>query len=364
MTITNLTVRRIRDRCFFDETIDAALAMAVFKRVGPVDDKHDLNLENAVAKLEKLARARGGLLISDIALILHIPSKEFFRLLAAEGYIYKRSARGQWLATQEHRRTGLFVGSTQVTPLGLIHFAVRLETGSLIPRRIFGQWTPLVVEPVVFERNDRVYANTRDVAASYGREHRHVVRALERAIKRRPELIRDGDVVEILYRDSGGRPAVSYDLSHTSIAMFGDVMIGRAGRRADFCTDSYLAAFRNKEQELRTEAARTAADMKNASAALAAFLDATLPPLLPRTTAGALRAAMDVDDPNTMKGLMLVVAQEATASLAKVNQLYGQINELHDRINTDSYMINHLSERITVLCRGGAKLLHFPEKDA
>jgi hypothetical protein len=59
MTITSLTVRRIRDRCFFDETIDAPLAMTVLKRVGPVDDLHDLNLENAVAKLEKLARARG-----------------------------------------------------------------------------------------------------------------------------------------------------------------------------------------------------------------------------------------------------------------------------------------------------------------
>ena len=46
-----------------------------------------------------------------------------------------------------------------------------------------------VVEPRVFERNGLAYANTRDLAAFAGRDHRVAVRSLERALKRQPRYV-------------------------------------------------------------------------------------------------------------------------------------------------------------------------------
>jgi hypothetical protein len=59
-----------------------------------------------------------------------------------------------------------------------------------------------VVEPRVFERNGLAYANTRDLAAFAGRDHRVAVRSLERALKRQPHLLGKWVFEALLYDEA------------------------------------------------------------------------------------------------------------------------------------------------------------------
>jgi hypothetical protein len=59
-----------------------------------------------------------------------------------------------------------------------------------------------VVELRVFERNGLAYANTRDLAAFAGRDHRVAVRSLERALKRQPHLLGKWVFEALLYDEA------------------------------------------------------------------------------------------------------------------------------------------------------------------
>jgi hypothetical protein len=108
------------------------------------------------------------------------------------------------------------------------------------------------VEPHVFERNGRVYANTRDLASFFGRDHRKIVRSIKQAIGEDPTTLEleidEADAVEVVYCDSRGRPALSYDLSFGAFLVFMYLVVGHSE------LTPYDHAFIDKENAIEANA--------------------------------------------------------------------------------------------------------------
>ena len=157
------------------------------------------------------------------------------------------------------------------------------------------------VEPVVFERNGRVYANTRDLAAYYGRDHKRMVQKVELAIKRSPEEVGNGDVVEVFYRDDRRRPAMSYDLSRNFFQKFGCYVAYASLAKAH----RYHIAYYNKEKEVRVATSalpRTVEEMEQ-----------------------ALRKGIDLDDSKMLRAMALIYLNKVL-ELKKCNDALTQDN--------------------------------------
>jgi hypothetical protein len=119
----------------------------------------------------------------------------------------------------------------------------------------FKRWGAYIpaVEPRVFERDGAAYANTRDLAAHYRRDHGKLAQSIKQAIETDREIlefeISEDDVIEVAYRDSSGQMAVSYDLSYAGYICF-SLMMG-AWRRSGFHNIApYDHAFIDKENEI------------------------------------------------------------------------------------------------------------------
>jgi phage regulator Rha-like protein len=108
------------------------------------------------------------------------------------------------------------------------------------------------IEPHVFERNGRVYANTRDLASFFGRNHRKIVRSIKQSIEEDPTTLEteidEADAVEVVYCDSRGRPALSYNLSFGGFLFFMYVVVGHSG------LTPYDRAFIDKEKAIEANA--------------------------------------------------------------------------------------------------------------
>jgi hypothetical protein len=119
----------------------------------------------------------------------------------------------------------------------------------------FKRWGAYIpaVEPRVFERDGVAYANTRDLAAHFGQDHRKIVQSIKQAIETDRELFEfemyEDEVIEVAYRDSSGQMAVSYDLTFGGYICFSLMMRGRR-RSSAHILDTYDHTFIDKEKEI------------------------------------------------------------------------------------------------------------------
>ncbi len=114
------------------------------------------------------------------------------------------------------------------------------------------------ISPNVFARNGAVFANSRDVAAYFGKEHRHVLRDIDQLIEKQqsPKLdvgvtIPDGWFVEYVEprpENNPGRPFRHFDMTRDGFTL---LAMGFTGDRALRFKLAYIDAFNRMEAELR-----------------------------------------------------------------------------------------------------------------
>ncbi|PWJ88404.1 Rha family phage regulatory protein [Mesorhizobium loti] len=105
--------------------------------------------------------------------------------------------------------------------------------------------------PVVFERNGEVYANSRDVAAYFEKEHRHVLDAIDNLIKAEPNLgllkFRQTPYVEA----QNGQTYRSYEIHRDGFTL---LAMGFTGPKALRFKIRYIDRFNEMEASLRKSA--------------------------------------------------------------------------------------------------------------
>lgn len=104
-------------------------------------------------------------------------------------------------------------------------------------------------DPVVFERHGKVFANSRDVAAFFGKNHQHVMRDIRRLIALRPELNRSNfGLVEL--PDSKGELRPTYDMDRDGFTL---LAMGFTGEAALEFKIRYIGAYNVMEAVLRDQ---------------------------------------------------------------------------------------------------------------
>lgn len=107
--------------------------------------------------------------------------------------------------------------------------------------------TTMVGEPVVFEREGKVFANSRDVATFFDKNHQHVMRDIRKLISLRPELNRSNfGLVEL--PDGKGELRPAYDMDRDGFTL---LAMGFTGEKALDFKLRYIAAFNAMEEALR-----------------------------------------------------------------------------------------------------------------
>jgi Rha family phage regulatory protein len=102
--------------------------------------------------------------------------------------------------------------------------------------------------PVVFAREGEVFANSRDVAAFFGKHHRHVLDAVDNLISQEPDLglrnFRQTPYIE----PQNGQTYRSFDMDREGFEL---LAMGFTGTKALKWKRSYIRAFKTMEDELR-----------------------------------------------------------------------------------------------------------------
>lgn len=112
------------------------------------------------------------------------------------------------------------------------------------------QMTPIDAErnPIVFTKDGEVFANSRDVAAFFGKRHHHVLDAISNLIKQEPNLgltsFRETPYVD----PQNGQSYKSFDMDRDGFTL---LAMGFTGSRALKWKLRYIEAFNAMEAELR-----------------------------------------------------------------------------------------------------------------
>ncbi|HEV7264494.1 MAG TPA: Rha family transcriptional regulator [Falsiroseomonas sp.] len=109
------------------------------------------------------------------------------------------------------------------------------------------QNTPSPAEPIVFAADGKALANSRDVAAYFGKPHRSVLRAIRDLLRAEPKPDRHS-FVQIDGVDRRGRRQPSYDMNRDGFVL---LAMGFTGTRARSFKLSYIEAFNRMEAALR-----------------------------------------------------------------------------------------------------------------
>ena len=110
---------------------------------------------------------------------------------------------------------------------------------------------------VVFERDGEVFANSRDVAASFGKNHRDVIRAIDNIAEQKPELcLRNFALtsIEVPMPNGGTREDRCYDMDRDGFSL---LVMGFTGKKALEWKLRYIEAFNSMERELRSRSHST-----------------------------------------------------------------------------------------------------------
>lgn len=154
------------------------------------------------------------------------------------------------------------------------------------------QMTPMNAErnPVVFTKNGEVFANSRDVAEFFGKEHRDVLRAIDNLLQQAPEMrVRNfAQTVSERPNPSGGASiqSRSFNMDRDGFTL---LAMGFTGGKALKWKLRYIEAFNAMEAELRRIA-----------------------------NSGP---TIDLNDPGALRGLLLTYSEKAL-------QLEKQVQEL------------------------------------
>jgi Rha family phage regulatory protein len=101
--------------------------------------------------------------------------------------------------------------------------------------------------PVVFEDHGKVFANSRDVATYFKKDHKHVLRDIRKLISRRPDLNRSKfGLVE--HPDEKGEMRPTYDMDRDGFTL---LAMGFTGDEALEFKLRYIEAFNQMEVALK-----------------------------------------------------------------------------------------------------------------
>lgn len=109
---------------------------------------------------------------------------------------------------------------------------------------------------VVFERGGEVFANSRDVAASFGKQHRNVLQAIDNLLRQHDNLrLRNFQQSQITVATptGGAREHRTFDMNRDGFTL---LVMGFTGKRALDWKLRYIDAFNAMEAELRNRAPR------------------------------------------------------------------------------------------------------------
>ncbi len=141
--------------------------------------------------------------------------------------------------------------------------------------------------PVVFERGGEVFANSRDVAAFFGKRHDNVLRDIDGLIAHASNL-RDRQFTAVLtdHPTIAGRKDRSFDMDRDGFTL---LAMGFTGAKALKWKLRYIEAFNALEAEVRRIAESG--------------------------------PAIDLNDPGALRGLLLTYSEKAIALQSKVDEL-------------------------------------------
>lgn len=148
--------------------------------------------------------------------------------------------------------------------------------------------TPINAErnPIVFTKDGEVFANSRDVAAFFGKDHNHVLRDIDNLISAEPELGRSKFGQTPYIHPQNGQTYRSYDMDRDGFTL---LAMGFTGGKALKWKLRYIEAFNAMEAELRRIA-----------------------------NSGP---TIDLNDPGALRGLLLTYSEKAVELERQVKEL-------------------------------------------
>ncbi len=149
---------------------------------------------------------------------------------------------------------------------------------------------PPAHQPIVFERDSRVFANSRDVAMFFEKNHRDVTRAIENLIAQKPELGVRNFAQTPYVEEQNGQTYKTYDMDRKGFVL---LTIGFTGQKALDFKIAYIDQFDAMESALKNRAVGFA---------------------IPQTLSEALRLAADQAD--TIERQKTQIAQQASTVVA------------------------------------------------
>ncbi|MGP9790705.1 phage antirepressor KilAC domain-containing protein [Roseinatronobacter sp. NSM] len=103
-------------------------------------------------------------------------------------------------------------------------------------------------QPVVFAREGEVFANSRDVAAFFGKEHRSVLNSIDNLIQQEPDLGLHNFMQTPYVEPSNGQTYRSFDMDRDGFTL---LAMGFTGTKALKWKLSYISAFNTLEAEVK-----------------------------------------------------------------------------------------------------------------
>lgn len=159
-------------------------------------------------------------------------------------------------------------------------------------------------QPVVFARDGEVFANSRDVAAFFGKNHRDVVRAIDTLIEQEPDLGMRNFAQTPYVEPQNGQTYRCYDMDRDGFTL---LAMGFTGTKALKWKLRYIEAFNALEAECRRIASSG--------------------------------PAIDLNDPAQLRGLLLNYSEKAEQLERRVQELLPS-QEALDRISNADGSLN------------------------
>jgi Rha family phage regulatory protein len=122
--------------------------------------------------------------------------------------------------------------------------------------------------PIVFAKDGEVFANSREIAAYFEKQHAHVLRDIDNLIKSEPKLGLSTFGETPFLEPSTGQTYRSFDMDETGFTLLG---MGFTGQKALRWKLKYIEAFKMMRERLRLQAPLPQIDFSNPAVLLGAF---------------------------------------------------------------------------------------------
>jgi Rha family phage regulatory protein len=105
-----------------------------------------------------------------------------------------------------------------------------------------------------YDEGRKAIADSRDVAATFGKEHKHVLRDIRQLIETAPELGRSNFGHTHFINEQNGQTYSSFEMDRDGFSL---LAMGFTGEKALRWKLKYIQAFNGMEDELRSRRAKT-----------------------------------------------------------------------------------------------------------